>query len=303
MKEWLLKLRDTQSIQFDDDTDIQEIEETRHTGVSENARASFTAHRSNQQLYHWTDVGPCTDDPCPKDDITVQIYLDRYQVSIRPFGSKRANFDGTVKLIMLISAILTEPPCVWLRGRSFVGVEASREALQSCVVEGIDSLRFKSAMNQQCLIAAALLHEGVKVAAGAGVAGNVPFVDAFICILELIQERHEKYEEMMNSFTASTRDAGEKSLAILVSTTVSGCKLDRLRILQYQTTASTMTFGKRGYGLQTSLLVPPRSKTRPLHQETGRVPNLRLASRRSNRATHSPQALLLLHVYASILNV
>lgn len=158
-----------------------------HDGISEHAPL---ARASLQDTYEWADIAQCPDNPTATRSAETERIFERYQVCLRPSGSKKALHDCTVKLILTFSAAMNEPACVWIRKGGLLGLECAMRALRASVREGAHSEAFIMEMAADALIDAPLLYQGVLAAAGSASGGCSVFVDALERTIGLIAGRH-----------------------------------------------------------------------------------------------------------------
>lgn len=86
--------------------------------------------------------------------------LDNLPISVRPSGSRRVRYNPTIKIIMLLSAILNEPACAWIRNRNFESIWDARRLPDSAINFRDKSSYVTAAMGSDILSESVLLYEG-----------------------------------------------------------------------------------------------------------------------------------------------
>lgn len=117
--------------------------------------------------------------------------LDRVQSLVREAGSRRPSYDSTVKILMLLSACLTEPVCVWMRNESLSGLVAVTQALIN-VRSNADLPNLQNVTESSAAVEIPLLCEGA-LAAGSISGGSDRITKSLANLLLLIPEHHNRY--------------------------------------------------------------------------------------------------------------
>lgn len=166
----------------------------RYDGISEHASL---ARARGQDSFEWSDIAQCPEALTVADSTDTERLLERYQVCLRPSGSKKALHDTTVKLILMLSAALNEPACVWMRKGGMLGLESAMRALRSSKRDGTHSEIFRMEMASESLMDAPLLYHGVLSAAGSASGGCSVLVSTVEKTIGLIADGHRKYEKIL----------------------------------------------------------------------------------------------------------
>lgn len=199
---WIARLANKGTRNAEDNEEMAE----RNCGIAEHvsrmhgSKENFKGRRTRLQwINDVQDIDAsdqCTPPEGNSNEISAEDCLDRVQSQIRKSGTKRAGYEATVKILMLVSACLNEPACVWMRDGSFDGIFAVANALQNVGTSGLHALH-NTLLSSAAALDCPLLCEGIIAVSGSIRGGSDEMCSALADLLLLIPTQHETYVQMM----------------------------------------------------------------------------------------------------------
>lgn len=152
------------------------------SGVSEHAsRMGYwePAASYSQSTVGWFEAVHSIPSSREKDkDLQTDDCFERVQSFVRKVGNQQPDYDATIKIMMMLSACLTEAVCVWMRQGPFQGFQAVLESLRN-VKSRLDIYNIQKWTTSSSKSEIPLLCAGV-VSAACSVSGGS---NAFICTI------------------------------------------------------------------------------------------------------------------------